>query len=299
VLENLVLDDTFIMLNKETRQDLFTAKYVLANLARFHASTYAFIQEEYGSSDKFKEDWDLVCAECFLGDNNPMIESMYDNGVVSCINVLKGYPVDGGDEAIETLTGFLGKTYAWVKGVLKTAPDDKVHVLNHGDCWNNNMLFKLDPATGKVNDHIFLDLQITRLGSPNLDVSYFLYTSVQPAIRREHLKELLQHYFNSFKQTLEMFDMKCPTNFEDFVEDYRAKSPLGFFTYLAIVSAIGALKDIDVEKMSEDPQIMMDMWTEAINNWVARNPDKAADISTEVVATLKEHDKIQNSNCIF
>jgi len=297
VLENLVLDDTFIMLGKEARQDLFTAKYVLTNLARFHAATYAFIEEECGGSDKFKEDWELVAAEVFIGDHNPMMEPFFDNGTTSCINILKGYPVEGSDEAIETLTGFLGKTYALVKDVLKIAPEDKIRVLNHGDCWNNNMLFKVDPVTGKVNDHIFVDLQITRLGSPNLDLGYFLYTSVKPEIRRQHLKELLQHYFTSLQQTLEKFVIKCPINFEEFVKDYKYKSQLGFFMIIAILSAIGALKEIDIEKMSEDPQEMMDMFNNAINNWVAQNPEKAAEISTEVVDLVKEHEKIHNSGC--
>lgn len=81
--------------------------------------------------------------------------------------------------------------------------------------------------------------------------------------------------------------------------DYVVKSKLGFHMNLAILSAIGALKDIDLEKMSEDPQEMMDMFNEAINNWVAKNPEKAKEISTEVVAILKEHEKIYNSGCPF
>jgi len=34
-------------------------------------------------------------------------------------------------------------------------------VLNHGDCWNNNLLFKKHPKTGQVYDQIFVDLQVT------------------------------------------------------------------------------------------------------------------------------------------
>lgn len=64
-------------------------RFVLTNLARFHAATHAFIEKECGGSDKFKEDWELVCTEAFLGDNNPMMEPMFDNGANSCINILK------------------------------------------------------------------------------------------------------------------------------------------------------------------------------------------------------------------
>jgi len=41
--------------------------------------------------------------------------------------------------------------------------DNKLVVLNHGDCWNNNMLFQKDPASGKATKHIFVDLQVQLL----------------------------------------------------------------------------------------------------------------------------------------
>lgn len=76
------------------------------------------------------------------------------------------------------------------------------------------------------------------------------------------------------------------------MEDYRQKSQLGFFFGLNVVAAIGALKDIDIENMSEDPVEMMAMFQNAITNWVTKNPEKAADIATEIVAVLKENEKI-------
>lgn len=122
--------------------------------------------------------------------------------------------MEGDKEVIEILTNSMGKSYPKVCQTVKPNPEDKLLVLNHGDCHNNNMLFKKDPATGQVNEHVFVDLQITRFGSPNLDISYFMYTSVKPKIRRAHFEELMRHYYDTFEATVGMFALKCPLSFE-------------------------------------------------------------------------------------
>lgn len=67
---------------------------------------------------------------------------------------------------------------------------------------------------------------------------------------------------------------------------------MGFFTTLSFIAAMGALKDIDMETMSEDPVDMMEIFNTAIRNWIANNPEKAAAIAEEVVAVVKEHGQV-------
>jgi hypothetical protein len=68
--------------------------------------------------------------------------------------------VEGADYGIEKLVSYLGKISPMVRDLYFGTPEDTFQSINHGDCWNNNMLFKKDLATGKVNDHIFVDLQV-------------------------------------------------------------------------------------------------------------------------------------------
>lgn len=89
VLNNLVLDDTWIMLDKEERQDLETAKFVLTNLAKFHAASFAYIQTEFESREKFMEEWELVGAEALLKAEIPMMDQMFENGISTCLGILK------------------------------------------------------------------------------------------------------------------------------------------------------------------------------------------------------------------
>lgn len=89
VLENLVLDDNWIMLDKEEGQDMETAKLVLGNLAKFHAACYAFIQREYGGRGKFMEEWEVVCFENSLRADLKSMNQFFENGINTCVSILK------------------------------------------------------------------------------------------------------------------------------------------------------------------------------------------------------------------
>lgn len=291
VLDNLVLDDTFVMLPKEDKQDLETAKIVLEHLAKFHAVSNAIVREV--GADEFRAKWELNCTECFDGEKNPMMQSMFDSSIGTCLTILNKYQLEGKTETVGYLSSLIGHIYPEVNELLKSNHRASGFVaLNHGDCWNNNMLFKLDPVTKKVTKHIFVDFQITRFGSPSIDLGYFLFTSVKSEVRRAHIKELLQHYYYEFCKALDLFGKNMELTFEDFFEDYKKNSRLGFIFNLTMLSAIGAFKDMDHDSMGTDPEKAMEMFTNIINNWIEKNPDKTEPIAKELIAVVEEEKKL-------
>jgi aminoglycoside phosphotransferase (APT) family kinase protein len=66
-------------------------------------------------------------------------------------------------------------------------------VLNHGDIWLNNMMFKSDEE-GKPLDVSMIDFQGPFWGSPVNDILYFLISSVADDIKIHHFDDFVEFY---------------------------------------------------------------------------------------------------------
>lgn len=74
-------------------------------------------------------------------------------------------------------------------------------VVNHGDFWTNNLLFKYDQK-GNPYDLRFLDLQICRYASPVLDVLYVLFCCCTQETRRKYHDKLIHEYYDALSKRL-------------------------------------------------------------------------------------------------
>lgn len=77
----------------------------------------------------------------------------------------------------------------------------KYKVLNHGDFWVNNYLFKYEE--GQPIDVIFVDFQLSFYTSPAIDINYFLHTSPSNGVRQTEREDILVKYYEQFNRTLE------------------------------------------------------------------------------------------------
>lgn len=91
--------------------------------------------------------------------------------------------------------------------------EDDFNVLNHGDCWVNNMMFLCDERQKPI-DVMFVDFQMCCHGSPALDLLYFLGTSPRDDIRAHKRELLLREYHTSLTDT--MTKLKCNTEAPSF-----------------------------------------------------------------------------------
>lgn len=90
----------------------------------------------------------------------------------------------------------------WEKLVAIHKGKKHLRVLNHGDSWTNNLLFKYDD-TGKLIDMKLIDFQMCRFASPAIDLIMFIASSAQEDVKLHRLPELYTTYLDSLNSTLE------------------------------------------------------------------------------------------------
>ena len=100
-------------------------------------------------------------------------------------------------------------------------------VLNHGDDWINNMMFKLDDQ-GNTVDFKFLDFQMSFWGSPAADLFYFIMSSIRDDIKVVHFDEIIEYYHEILVESLKKLNYQhhIPTLME-LIEELKAKGDLG------------------------------------------------------------------------
>ncbi|KAE8573988.1 uncharacterized protein [Halyomorpha halys] len=130
-----------------------------------------------------------------------------------------------------------------------TIEHEKFNVLNHGDCWVNNVLFKYDAENNPVSLR-FIDFQMSFYNSPGYDLQYFLNTSPSYDVRLKK-NELLQIYYESLTTSLRSFEYEgeIPT-MEDIHNGLQKAALYGLVTAVSLLPLM-LLKKEDVPDMEE------------------------------------------------
>jgi hypothetical protein len=97
------------------------------------------------------------------------------------------------------------------------------NVLNHGDCWMTNILFKVNKVTNIIEDLKFIDFPGTRFVPPSRDIQYLLYTCTSHTFRTKYETELLKTYVTNFNTFLGYERIK----FKEFIQEYESSRLYG------------------------------------------------------------------------
>ncbi|XP_068081164.1 uncharacterized protein [Anabrus simplex] len=250
VLEDLKYQG-FRMANRKAMLDLQHCFTVVRNLAHLHGMSGA------------------------LHNHNPDILSQYDNVVFGKRN--KPYLDNFLPEqmrilskAIKTWSGF--ETYAAKLEKLIPEYSDKLvdictpqpggfHVLTHGDCWINNYLFKYS-SIGEPTDVRFVDFQLSCLGSPATDLTYFLYSSSQNEVRASRLDEVLKMYHTQLCETLAALGSNPEVfGFQDLKNEMKRVALCGLYAATTVLAGVVG----DAEEKEEEAPDMAELTEERMS----------------------------------
>lgn len=205
ILEDLAVDK-YIMVDPRTENlSPDHVHLVMAALGKFHATSFALKQQQPAQFRQLTHGLD----EVFIRLSDVNMGKFINATATNVANIAKSlgndeiagkvrevYPDNVYDLVYECVRGELAEPYA---------------VICHGDCWNNNTLFKLD-ADGKPTDVRLLDLQLARYASPVLDLVYYIFCCTQKELRDQFYESFLSVYHSSLAQHLERYGQNREKN---------------------------------------------------------------------------------------
>jgi hypothetical protein len=249
----LILEDLtsmgFKMADRRARLDLHHSTLALKGLARFHAMSVALHEEDPSSMDAYVEN-------IYTEQNREVTTNFLTSSISVLASVVEKW--SGFEEYGDKLRGLIPTVWDRMVEIMKPAAGS-LSVLNHGDCWVNNMMFHYCPFTGEADQVRFLDFQLSRYTSPALDLQYFMYTSPREDVRYEYTDHLLEEYLKELHHTLKFLGCEH-RNFtiEQLKREFEERSFYGLIAACTVLTVTVAepTETFDMENISEDGKNM-------------------------------------------
>jgi len=226
----IVLDDLkaegYGILDRKEGISLVQSKSFLSKLAKFHAAGAKILQTE----GMLYECLDRNSPKAPKGNSEDPLAIAFVRMHQEFVNALRSY--GGCDE-------YANKVEKWDRDLLSTGYmyESKpmkcgLQVLNHGDVWTNNMMFKLD-----TNEVLIIDYQLCFWGAPTYDLLSFLATSVHDDFKTKHFDELVEYYYQEFSETLQKLEYPNHIpSLDELKEDVMDKGYIRKYKFRSIVA---------------------------------------------------------------
>ncbi|XP_017083897.1 uncharacterized protein LOC108116478 [Drosophila eugracilis] len=188
--------DGYKNLNRLECLNLEQTKFALTKLAQFHAAGAMMVQVHGPYPDLF--------LYGMMGNNKDAIKAFMDGMLGSfrtafLSNLNKFKNGEAFREKLEKVLANLTTEFMKI-GVIDPL---EFNVLSHGDCWMNNLLFKVD-SKGNLEDMVFVDFQNPKYGTPTMDLLYFIMTSVQIDYKLDYFDFFIRHYHEQLTKNLDI-----------------------------------------------------------------------------------------------
>ncbi|CAH0562112.1 unnamed protein product [Brassicogethes aeneus] len=192
VLEDLRLSG-YEMADRKVGLNFKQITAVLDELAKFHAVSLAVKMLHPQDFYTLLNTRDGISEALFIKENEEWYRDYYKHAIQNVLDMAskKLSKLELGTTILNKFANFANDSF-FEKMINLVSDTGPLSVLCHGDCWTNNILFKLDDSKGlKV---CFIDFQLCRHGSIALDLANLIYCCTTRNLRDLHLKEMLGRY---------------------------------------------------------------------------------------------------------
>jgi len=154
------------------------------------------------------------------------------------------------------------------------ALDTKFRVICHGDCWNNNIIFRYNDS-GLPVEVMLLDVQINKVASLATDLNYFMFASLTGSVRKPNVDRMLTDYYASFRSVIEGCNQVVPFTKDEIVKEYKDKNSHGLiFGCMIVPPIVMESEDVpDLENItSENFEQFQQDWEKLALDSIDKNP---------------------------
>lgn len=254
LLQDLSLSD-YQMTNRKEGLDFDHAALAVGALARFHALSVVLKErEEFKTSD---------FDRFIFSEEHPVTERLFSKGLTALIETMEATWSSDWSELLKDMKTLTGNVIGRIKKIAKR-DENGFNVLNHGDPWTNNMLFKYCPYTGNLVGIKLVDLQLSHYGSYALDLAYLMFTSAQGSVR-DRLEDILAIYHKTLVDTFKRVRHEPATlpTLEDVLAEYKKREAFGVIISIAMLHLFIADKENvkDLEEAVTNPDLEISQGT--------------------------------------
>ncbi|BES95782.1 transferase activity, transferring phosphorus-containing groups [Nesidiocoris tenuis] len=185
----------------ESRHDFLNLDHsilVMQALGRFHALSKVLIKKRIIEPNEF--------APHFVLGNPKNTEMVF----VHCLKGFGRHVKSWGTEWVQIGNIFIdyaSRLATDCEKIGKAPEGSNLIVMNHGDVWTCNILFKYSRYSQAPIDLRFIDFQLCHYNTAGYDLTYFLFGSVNPQVRRAHYDLLLNVYVHEMKTTAAIYGL--------------------------------------------------------------------------------------------
>ncbi|XP_017052333.1 uncharacterized protein LOC108095675 isoform X2 [Drosophila ficusphila] len=182
--------------------ELFEMEAVLKKLAQWHAVSAKRVTELGEYEQGIRESY-------FTTEHQKLLDEFNINFCVPFLECMQTYNLDPGQMVlISNYTSNLTDLN------IEFGKNDPLalNVLNHGDFWCNNFMFKYKDDT-EIEDVCFVDFQLPKYGTPAQDLMCLLMTSPKFSIKLEKFDYFIEYYHQQLVEHLELlsYNRNAPT----------------------------------------------------------------------------------------
>lgn len=181
----------FKNINRLEGLDLEHAQCALKKLAQWHAASAMRVATKGPYPEKFT-------TGLYTPKNKDQFKEVFSGMVKFFIEAARH--CENSDEYFEQLNEASRNLFDHFD-TIEIKQLDGFQVLNHGDFWCNNIMFKHD-SNGKVLETYLVDFQLPKYGTPAQDLQYLILSSTSLDIKLNKFDYLIKYYHDQLKEHL-------------------------------------------------------------------------------------------------